>query len=264
VTASANSRALAAALSLGLPAFPCRRDKAPACPHGFRDATVDPCGLGELWRLYPGPLVGVPTGEASGLDALDLDKKHPEARQWWSDNRHHLPQTRTHRSRSGGLHLLFQHAPSLRCWTGRPVIGIDGRASGGFIIWWRSAGYPVLCDAPPVPWPEWLIDELSRHSPAIPSVVLPRAPAPSRYRVGSRYAGAALRNAAERIARAPIGCRNASLNAEAYRVGRLVVEGLLEAQEVADVLAAAAVAAGLGPWEIQATLRSALRARGLL
>jgi Bifunctional DNA primase/polymerase, N-terminal len=252
------------ALALGLPAFPCRPDKAPACPYGFRDATADPAALRELWRRHPGPRVGVPTGKASGIDALDLDKKHSEAHEWWSQNRHNLPQTRTHRTHSGGLHLLFQHAPGLRCWTSRPVIGINGRADGGYLIWWPAASMPVLCDAPLAPWPTWLIDELNPPQSSIPNVAWTRPTDPSRYRTGSSYAGAALRRAADRVASASIGSRNRALNAEAYGISRLVAEGLLDAQEVADTLAAAAFAIRLAPREIEATLRSALRARGLL
>jgi len=256
--------AIGGALAVGLPCFPCRDDKAPATSHGFCDATADPAALRELWRRHPAPLVGVPTGEASGIDALDLDKKHPEAREWWSQNRHNLPQTRTHRTRSGGLHLLFKHAPGLRCWTSRPVIGIDGRAAGGYIVWWPAAGTPVLCGAPLAPWPAWLIDELNPPQSSIPNVAWARPRGPSRYRTGSRYAFSALRHAADRVARAPAGCRNRELNSQAYGIARLAAEGRLDAQEVADILAAAALAAGLARREIEATLRSAFAARGLL
>jgi hypothetical protein len=64
------------------------------------------------------------------------------------------------------------------------------------------------------------------------------------------------------VARAPVGIRNRTLNAEAYGIVRLVAAGLLDIQEVADRLAAAAIAAGLAPREIEATLRSAITARG--
>ena len=65
--------------SQGRPCFPCRIDKSPATPHGFKDATCDANGLRDVWRSHPGPLVGLATGEASGTDTLDLDREYPEA-----------------------------------------------------------------------------------------------------------------------------------------------------------------------------------------
>src|SRR3954452_19812436 len=149
----------------GLRVFFCLEDKRPACPHGYKDAACDPAALHDLHRRYPGPLIGAATGEVSGVDALDLDKKHVDATEWWSANRHRIPRTRVHRTRSGGLHVLFQHKSSMRCWAGRPVVGIDGRCTGGYIIWWPAAGLPVLCDAAPAPWPDWLLAELSAARP---------------------------------------------------------------------------------------------------
>lgn len=65
------------------PSFPCLPDKRPACPHGFKDATADPDKLRELWQQYPGSLVGVPTGQASGIFVIDVDSaRHDEANDW--------------------------------------------------------------------------------------------------------------------------------------------------------------------------------------
>src|SRR5437763_3169884 len=112
--------------------FFCLEDKRPACPHGYKDAVSDAAALRDLHRRYPGPMVGVATGEASGFDLLDLDKKHVEATDWWTANRDRMPPTRVHRTRSGGLHVLFRHHPGLRCWAARPVVGVDGRSTGGY------------------------------------------------------------------------------------------------------------------------------------
>jgi Bifunctional DNA primase/polymerase, N-terminal len=254
--------ALAAAVALGLPAFPCRPDKSPACPHGWCNATADPAALGELWRRCPGPLVGVATGAVSGLDVLDIDDaRHPEAADWRAQHHDRLPPTRAHRTRSGGSHLLFRHADALRCSASRIAPGIDVRADGGYIVWWPATAEPVLSDVPPAPWPQWLLDALT--PPPAPRRAVAWTPPPN-YRAGSLYASAALRHAAERIARTPIGSRNTTLYAEAYSIGRLIAEGLVDPQHVADTLAAAAVAAGLTPHEIEGTLRSAFGARGLL
>jgi Bifunctional DNA primase/polymerase, N-terminal len=202
----------------------------------------------------------VPTDKPSGLDALDIDApRHPEAANWFAAHRYRLPETRTHRTRSGGLHLLFHHADGLRCWTGRPVAGVDGRAVGGYVVWWPGAGELALCDAPPVPWPGWLLGEL-----------LPPWAQATAGRVSNisnmltRYAVAALRHSTERVAGAGIGRRNAALNNEAYGLGRFVAAGLLDGQAVVDALVVAAIAAGLTPREIESTLRSAFGARGLL
>jgi hypothetical protein len=134
--------------------FPCRNKK-PACEHGFKDATSDPTEIAALFRRYPGTReIGVPTGEINAFDVLDIDLA---GIKFWEENRHRLPPTRTHETQSGGHHLLFKHAPGLRCSSGRIAPGIDVRADGGFIVWWPAQFYPVL-DAPVADWPAWLLE----------------------------------------------------------------------------------------------------------
>jgi hypothetical protein len=262
------ARALDAALALasgGHPCFPCLTDKRPATSHGFKDAASDCDEVRQLWARNPGPLVGVVTGEISNIDVLDIDApRHAGAATWFAAVRERLPAIRIHCTRSGGFHLVFHHQPGLRSWAGRPIPGIDGRGDGGYIIWWPAVGLPVLCDAPLVPWPAWLLEELSPPRSGTSGAVWGPAADPPRCRSISSYAGAALRLAAQRVTSASIGTRNRVLNEEAYGIGRLIATEFLDAQEVADTLAVAAFAAGLGPREIEATLRSALRARGLL
>jgi hypothetical protein len=98
----------------------------------------------------------VRTGKASGIDVLDLDRKHRQAAEWWTAHRNNLPVTRIHRTRSGGMHLLLQHAPDMRCSASKIAPGVDIRGDGGYVIWWPIAGLPVLCQAALAPWPEWL------------------------------------------------------------------------------------------------------------
>jgi hypothetical protein len=259
-------QSLAAALALaraGLPVFPCLPSKAPACRNGHKAASSDPQAVAALWRRSPGELVGVPTGAASGFDALDLDlPRHAEALDWWHEARSESPVTRTHQTRSGGLHLFFVHRPGLRCWAGRPVIGIDGRSTGGYIVWWPAAGEPVLEAGPLAEWPDWL---LTAVQPPPPATRAPWNPEPILREGGDRahrYAIAALANAAGRVAAAPAGSRNATLNGQAYGLGRLIAARALDSQTVAARLAAAAAAAGLSEREIVLTLTSALTAAG--
>ena len=91
--------------------LPVRDDKAPACPRGFHAAANDPDAIEELWHRYPAPLIGIATGAASDLAVLDLDVKHPEAVRWWRKTESRLPPSRAYRTRSGGVHLFFRHAP---------------------------------------------------------------------------------------------------------------------------------------------------------
>src|SRR5215467_8691413 len=102
---------LSAAIELardGYCVFPCRLDKKPfAGSGGFHDASTDEQDVRVLWSQYPGPLIGVATGSASQIAVLDIDRKHEAAKQWWNKNRVSLPATRTHRTRSGGLHLIY-------------------------------------------------------------------------------------------------------------------------------------------------------------
>jgi len=128
---------LEAAIATGLPCFPCSEQKSPAIPGpgGHKHATTDSAALRVLWRRHPGPLVGVRTGEASGLSVMDIDgPRHPEAEAWFAAHRAQLPATRIDRTRSGGLHFLFQHARGVRNTQSRLAVGVDTRGEGGFVI----------------------------------------------------------------------------------------------------------------------------------
>jgi hypothetical protein len=251
MSATESTRALNNAVRLasaGLPCFPCATSKAPASPHGFKDATVDPDDLRVLWSKNPGPLVGVRTGSQSGIDVLDLDVKHPEAKAWWRDNRCRLPETRAHRTRSGGLHLLFDHVDAVRCTTGKVARGVDTRAGGGYVIWWPATGLPVLSDAPVAPWPEWFLSDLRPK---------PRPSAPVA-RVPNHHFIAKLVNL---VAGAGEGERNSLTYWAACRAGEMVASGLLSADAAAAVIAEAATRAGLPRAEAERTARRGIGSR---
>jgi hypothetical protein len=119
----------------GLPTFPCNDAKEPLTAHNFKDARLS--ADHSSW-----PLVGFPTGGASGIDVLDID---PDGLSWFDANFDALPQTRAHQTRRS-LHLLFKAAPGLRCSQSRIAPGIDVRAEGGYGIWWPREGFPMSPD----------------------------------------------------------------------------------------------------------------------
>jgi Bifunctional DNA primase/polymerase, N-terminal len=150
-----------------LAVFPCRNKK-PCCPGGHLAATADPEKRAALFRAYPtAPSVGVATGVVGGIDCLDADPRNG-GDDWFQQNKDRIPQTRTHQTPSGGLHLIFRHAPGLRCSSGRIARGIDVKADAGYIIWHPAQSYPVLCKAPVADWPEWLL-ALARGPSASPT-----------------------------------------------------------------------------------------------
>jgi len=251
-------KALQASLVLagsGFPCFPCNEEKKPACPHGFKDANTNADELRVLWERYPGKLIGVPTGAVSGFDALDVDPRHG-GDQWLNANAGNIPPTRTHRTRSGGWHLLFRHRAGMRNSAGKIAPGVDVRADGGYIIWWPATGLGVENDAITADWPKWLAEEL------LPPPRQQVAPLP-RSHCQRPYIEAALCRAMQTVVNAPDGSRNHTLNSEAWSLARFIPSGELGAQQIATALSSAALAAGLSRQETIRTIASALRARGV-
>jgi Bifunctional DNA primase/polymerase, N-terminal len=238
-------RALAALLDAGLPCFPCHANKRPATPGGYKDATSDPDAVYELWRRYPGPLIGVPTGKISGLDVLDIDPRHG-GDTWFVEHEARLPVTRVHQTRGGGLHLFLQHESGLRCSTGRIAAGVDVRAEGGYVIWWPAEGLRVTCERLLAGWPSWLRDELS----------------PPGFQVGARVT-VPDNHALKRLVRLIVGAHEGERNNLTYwvacRVGEMVRSGLLRADFAVAVIAEAATRAGLPRAEAERTAWSGIK-----
>ena len=238
--------------SCGTTACP-RPGKHPRLRHGLTDASTDPRRIEMWWARWPDANVGLRTGVV--MDVADVDS---------AEGRHGLqhllggttpggPQARTG---GGGWHFWFR--PTGYGNRVRLLPGLDWRGAGGYVVappsrHARGADY-VWVRGPGVRPPE---------APEVLLELLAGPPLPQRNGViahPDRYAEAALDAEVDRVAHAPVGTRNDTLNRAAFALGRLVGAGLLDAREATAELAAAARYAGLGRAETSRTIRSGMTA----
>jgi hypothetical protein len=240
-----------------LPVFPCRQDKRPLLKGWPSHAQkIEPP---DDW-----PLVGVPTGSASGLDVLDIDAP---GLAWLDDVWDRLPPTRAHVTRSGGRHLFFK-SKGLRNSAGRIADGIDVRADGGFIVWWPRQGFRVLSDAGVAEWPEWLLAKAHKPSGALrggvadteqpTALCAPGGVVSQTLNPRSRF-----KSILRQVENAQHGNRNNALYWAACRFNETIAEGLIRPEVASAVLESAARINGLvrddGIDRVRATIRSGLR-----
>jgi hypothetical protein len=144
----------------GVPVFPCGPDKRPLISTGFKGATCESDRVHLWWGTeFPDALIGVPAGLK--FVVIDLDLQHEDAQRWYDENRHRLPLTRTHATRSGGKHLLFAPNDQVRCTASKLGPRVDSRGAGGFIVWWPACGFEVLHGGVLAQVPAWIIETLN-------------------------------------------------------------------------------------------------------
>jgi hypothetical protein len=228
--------------------FPCAANKNPTCPGGFKAATAEPAAVEALWRRYPGPLIGVPTGVR--FVVLDADLQHVEAQQWFGCA--DFPLTRTHVTRSGGRHLLFKPDDRVTCTVGKLWPHVGTRGKGGYIVWWPAEGHEVMHAKRLADVPEWI---LARLSPPEPAVVREASHRP----LSSAAQSKAILGIVGTIAAAAKGERNSLLYWGACRLAELVHECVLSPNEAFDLAIEAGRQAGLPCLEARRTVQSAFR-----
>ena len=134
-----NLQAARAMASIGIPVFPCDQNKRPLVKWKA-GATTDLRQIERWWLRWPDAIPGFPTGEASGIAVLDLDRKGGK------DGFAALVALGIDpadlsclivETASDGWHVYFEHIPGLRCSVGQDkegLAGVDARAEGGFAI----------------------------------------------------------------------------------------------------------------------------------
>jgi putative DNA primase/helicase len=239
------------AAKLGLPVFPCGTDKAPLDKGGFHTATSDEAAIVRAFHRSAAQMIGMPTGVPSGLIVVDVDiKNEVDGRAWLNENREALPQTRTHKTRSGGLHLLFKRPDGIVIRNSQSLVapGIDVRGDGGYVIIPPSPGYAVADNTPPADMPVWLIRACMKQE----REPEPRVKSTEPTNGSTRYGLVALEDECEAITKAPFGRQEKTMNEAALKIGALVAGGqIVESLARAELLAAArsiASASGARPW----------------
>lgn len=133
--------------SSGFPIFPVHQhDKRPATGvGGFKLASTNTAQISAWWAQNQNYMIGLRTGEASGLAVLDLDvKTDPETGEVMLDggailqgimerNGLALPDTVKVRTPRGGQHLYFRHEPGFKS-RANDKVGIDCRCEGGYVV----------------------------------------------------------------------------------------------------------------------------------
>lgn len=234
--------------------------------HGFHDASTDPETIRRWWARSPHALIGMPTGERTGLAVLDVDMKNGVngLRTLAGVGFAELPITPTVLTQTGGYHLHFM----------RPedgfgnTAGAGGRGIGPGLDWRCDGGYVVL----PAPGTGYRWHE-ERHygtcwPPPIPEALLPRPPARdpfSRYRAGvsARLAAGPTTNCLIGVERCLLqaneGERNHLLFWAGCRFAEAVAVGLLLEEDARRILIRDAEQIGLDRREIPKTISSAFR-----
>jgi hypothetical protein len=255
------AQAAKAYATLGLPVVAMhgvRRDGGCTCAKGSRcldpgkhprladwphTASTSPAEVACWWRRWPTANVGLVTGRR--FDVLDVDSPVGEAALRALAQAGAVPGGGPlARTGGGGWHVLLAPTghgnrvglqPGLD-WRGRGglIVAPPSRHASGAVYRWVR---PLTAELPEAP------AGLRRllAPPRTQRATLPPAAGPTG-RAG-RYAGAALDREAHRVATAPPGTCNHTLNRAAFSLGQLAAAGLLDAEEIRGRLLAAALAA---------------------
>jgi hypothetical protein len=242
----------------GMPVFPCvPGEKRPLTVHGFHDATTDPRQVRAWWVRSPIANIGIPTGAASGVEVVDVDRR-PERSGFSPFERARragitVGWAALVRTPSGGIHAYYPADSERRqqSWQA-PRVHIDFRGEGGYILAppsivgtaARQAGYAVMATAKRAPVSidaamlHTFLDPLPTASPSSPRQQLLDVDGLARW-----------------VAARSEGERNGALFWAACRAA----ENGVPPEELNAVLGPAAQQAGLPPKEVATTIRSALR-----
>ena len=253
----------------GFPVLPTKR-KEPLTVHGVKDATTDESQIKAWWRKWPDAVPAIPTGEITGMWALDVDRPKEEGDKDGYDTLRELV------AQHGPLsHTLMQMTPSDGCHRfyklpsdgkGIPnrvkfAPGLDTRSSGTYVCYYGFAGEIEVADPD-----DWLVEKIRKPQKDKPQREQSNFP-PPRLSGSWRdipYVRKAVEDELARLASAPRGERNTTTNDVGFALGQWVGGGFLGQGEAQDMLLAGASQNGLvhddGMASVLKTIESGLTA----
>jgi hypothetical protein len=259
----------------GMAVFPVRADKTPLTPHGVKDATRDPASITAWWRLYPYADIGWAIPPSAVV--IDIDRKNGrdgfkdfERMTGASADEILTPQASTP---SSGRHLVCgTNSKAYRNGVRIAGLSIDLRAIGGYIVlpspgngrrWVRPLDTPFMTAPAWLPTADGAQNAHFSTYAAKAVQALVRVPEPG-YRGDSPYGLATLKRVCADVVASPDGSQEMTLNAGAYKIGRLIGAG-----ELSDAAVQSLIDAGLAmasydasrPWDpalIEAKVRRAI------
>ena len=246
----------------GIPVFPCADGgKRPLTTHGFHDASTDPSQVARWWARWPHANVGMPTGNASGLEVVDVDVHG--AIRGFAAFEHARREGLTDywaalvRTPSGGIHAYYPADPDQvePSWQAASA-GIDFRGAGGYVVVPPSvvvtgvgpSSYELISAGKSHPVP---VDARALRDFLEPRSVWPAALATAR----RRGVDVDVARIAQWVATRGEGERNRGLFWASCRLA----ESGFAPDSIRAALAPAAEHAGLPAPEVVATIRSAHR-----
>jgi hypothetical protein len=249
----------------GIPVFPCvTGGKRPLTKRGFHEASTEPRQVARWWARWPRANIGMPTGQISGLEVVDVDV-HGAIRGFAAfelARREGLTDgwAAFVRTPSGGVHAYYPADPELvqPSWQVARA-GIDFRGSGGYVIVPPSI---IATDAGPSAYA--LIgsgrgDAVPVDARALRQFLDPRPTRPTPVIPVERTDGVDVERIARWVEMRGEGERNRGLFWASCRL----IEAGIPPDRVRAALGPAAERAGLPAPEIETTIRSAHRvARG--
>lgn len=129
----------------GVPVFPVKENKAPLTEHGFHDAVTSPSEVRTLFEFYGENSWGVGGKMGDGIFAVDVDLyKSTDVKAWYDARLEDgsLTETRIHKTKSGGLHFIYEGTvPDCK-----PHAGVEVKSDGGYIVLPPSEGYSVAAE----------------------------------------------------------------------------------------------------------------------